>query len=71
MYYNSRYKTWKQAFNEVNAQARKHEIIKAIASEVVGRPVENMVGFTNEDRDLVWTNYYNTTELCENFSLLQ
>jgi hypothetical protein len=71
MYYNSRYKTWKQAFDEVNAAARKHEIIRAIASEIAGKPVENMVGFTNEDRDLVWNNYYNTTELCENFSLLQ
>jgi len=71
MYFNSRYKPWKQAFDEVNAQARKHEIIKAIASEIAGKPVENMVGFTNEDRDLVWNNYYNTTELCENFSLLQ
>ena len=71
MYYNSRYKTWKQAFDEVNAAARKHEIIKAIASEVAGKSVENMCGFTNEDRELVSTNYYNTTEVCENFSLLQ
>ena len=71
MYHSKYYKTWEQAFNEVNAAARKHEIIKAIASEIAGKPVENMVGFTNEDRDLVWTNYYNTTELCENFSLLQ
>jgi len=71
MHYSKYHKTWKQAFNEVNALARKHEIIRAIASEIAGKPVENMVGFTNEDRDLVWTNYYNTTELCENFSLLQ
>ena len=66
MYYKSRYKTWEQAFAEVNAQALKHEIIKAIASEVVGRPVENLVGFTNEQRDMVWNDYYNTTVLCEN-----
>ena len=71
MYHSKYYKTWEQAFNEVNAAARKHEIIRAIASEVAGKPVENMCGFTNEDRELVWTNYYNTTELCENFSLLQ
>jgi len=71
MYHSKYYKTWKQAFEEVNASARKHEIIKAIASEIAGKPVENMCGFTNEDRELVWTNYYNTTELCENFSLLQ
>jgi len=63
MYYNSRYKTWKQAFDEVHAQVRKHEIIRAIASEIAGKPVENMSGFTNEDRELVWTNYHNTTEL--------
>jgi len=71
MYHSKYYKTWEQAFNEVNASARKHEIIKAIASEIAGKSVENMCGFTNEDRELVWTNYYNTTELCENFSLLQ
>jgi hypothetical protein len=66
MYNSKYYKTWKQAFAEVNAQALKHEIIKAIASEVVGRPVENLVGFTNEQRDMVWNDYYNTTALCEN-----
>ena len=33
MYNSKYYKTWKQAFAEVNAQALKHEIIKAIASE--------------------------------------
>ena len=71
MYHSKYYKTWEQAFNEVHAQVRKHEIIKAIASEIAGKSVENMSGFTNEDRELVWTNYYNTTELCENFSLLQ
>ena len=46
MYYNKYHKTWKQAFAEVNAQALKHEIIKAIASEIVQRPVENLIGFT-------------------------
>ena len=66
MYYNSRYKTWKQAFAEVNASVLRHEIIKAIASEVAGKPVENLVGFTNEQRDMVWNDYYNTTALCEN-----
>jgi hypothetical protein len=66
MYNSKYYKTWKQAFAEVNASVLRHEIIKAIASEVVGRPVENLVGFTNEQRDMVWNDYYNTTELCEN-----
>jgi len=58
------YKTWQQAFDEVNAARLKHEIITAIASEVVGKPVENLIGFTDEQRDLVWNDYYNTTELC-------
>ena len=63
MYYNKNYKTWKQAFAEVNAQALKHEIIKAIASEIVQKPVENLVGFTDEQRNQVWSDYYNTIEL--------
>ena len=37
---------------------------EAIASEVAGKSVENLIGFTNEQRDLVWNDYYNTTELC-------
>ena len=53
MYYQSKSNiTWEQAFNEVNA------------SVVAGKPVENLIGFTNEQRDLVWNDYYNTTELC-------
>ena len=63
MYYNSKYKTWKQAFAEVNAEALKHEIIRAIASEIVQRPVENLVGFTDEQRNQVWSDYYNTITL--------
>ena len=65
MYYQSKSNmTWKQAFDEVNASVLKHEIIIAIASEVVGKPVENLIGFTNEQRESVWCDYYNTTELC-------
>jgi len=63
MYNSKYYKTWKQAFAEVNAQALKHEIIKAIASEIVQRPVENLVGFTDEQRNQVWSDYYNTITL--------
>ena len=59
------YRTWQQAFDEMNASVLKHEIICAIASEVAGKPVENLIGFTNEQRDLVWNDYYNTTELCD------
>ena len=58
------YRTWQQAFDEMNASVLKHEIITAISSEVVGKPVENLIGFTDEQRDLVWNDYYNTTELC-------
>ena len=65
MYYQSKSNiTWEQAFNEVNASVLKHEIIIAIASEVVGKPVENLIGFTDEQRESVWSDYYNTTELC-------
>ena len=49
----------------MNASALKHEIIRAIASEVVGKPVENLIGFTDEQRESVWCDYYNTTELCD------
>ena len=63
MYYNRNYKTWKQAFDEVNAEILKHQIIKAIASEIVQRPVENLIGFTDEQRNQVWTDYYNTIAL--------
>ena len=66
MYYQSKSNiTWKQAFAEVNASFLRHEIICAIASEVAGKPVENLIGFTDEQRELVWNDYYNTTELCE------
>jgi len=63
MYYNRNYKTWKQAFAEVNAEILKHEIIIAIASEIVQKPVENLVGFTDEQRNQVWSDYYNTLAL--------
>lgn len=63
MYYNRNYKTWKQAFAEVNAEITKHEIIRAIASEIVQKPVENLVGFTDEQRNQVWSDYYNTLAL--------
>ena len=63
MYYNRNYKTWKQAFAEVNAEILKHQIIIAIASEIVQRPVENLVGFTDEQRNQVWSDYYNTITL--------
>ena len=39
------YRTWQQAFDEMNASVLKHEIICAIASEVAGKPVENLIGF--------------------------
>ena len=66
MYYQSKSNiTWKQAFDEVNASVLKHEIICAIASEVAGKPVENLIGFTDEQRESVLCDYYNTTELCE------
>ena len=65
MYYQSKSNmTWKQAFAEVNASVLKHEIICAIASEVAGKSVENLIGFNDEQRDLVCNDYYNTTELC-------
>lgn len=66
MYYNRNYKTWEQAFNEVNAEIHKRNIINAIASEIAGKPVEDMSEFTREDVQLVWNNYYNTITLCEN-----
>ncbi len=66
MYYQSKSNmTWKQAFAEVAASHLKHEIICAIASEVAGKPVESLIGFTDEQRNLVDNDYYNTTELCE------
>ena len=66
MYYQSKSNmTWKQAFAEVNASVLRHEIICAIASEVAGKSVENLIGFTDEQKESVWCDYYNTTELCE------
>ena len=62
MYRN--YITWEQSFKEVNESVLRHEIICAIASEVVGKPVENLIGFNDEQRESVWCDYYNTTELC-------
>ena len=59
------YRTWQQAFDEMNASVLKHEIIRAIASEVAGESVNNLCGFTDEQKESVWCDYYNTTELCE------
>ena len=57
-------KTWKQAFEEVDAYKIKREIINLIACEITGRQVKSLLELTKEDRELVWNNYYNTTELC-------
>jgi len=57
-------KTWKQAFEEVDAHRIKGEIIRAIACEISGKQVENLLDLTKEDRELVWNNYYNTIQLC-------
>ena len=43
MYYNSKYKTWKQAFDEVNQEITKREILNAIATAMVGYEVENLL----------------------------
>ena len=63
MYRN--YITWEQSFKEVNASILRHEIICAIASEVADEPVNNLCGFTDDQKESVWCDYYNTTELCE------
>ena len=63
MYKN--YITWEQSFKEVNESILRHEIICAIASEVAGESVNNLCGFTNDQKESVWCDYYNTTELCE------
>ena len=63
--YNSKYKTWKQAFDEVNREITKREIINAIATAMVGYEVENLLPLDNEDKQLVWENYY-TTLTCTN-----
>ena len=65
MYYNSKYKTWKQAFDEVNREILKREILNAIATAMVGYEVENLLPLDNEDKQLVWENYY-TTLTCTN-----
>lgn len=65
MYYNSKYKTWKQAFEEVNREITKREILNAIATAMVGYEVENLLPLDNEDKQLVWENYY-TTLTCTN-----
>ena len=65
MYYNPKYKTWKQAFDEVNREITKREIINAIATAMVGYEVENLLPLDNEDKQLVWENYY-TTLTCTN-----
>lgn len=58
-------KTWKQAFEEVDAHRTKMEIINLIACEIAGRQVETLLELTKEDKELVWNNYYNTIKLCE------
>ena len=63
MYRN--YITWEQSFKEVNASILRNEIICAIASEVADEPVNNLCGFTDDQKESVWCDYYNTTELCE------
>ena len=65
MYYNSKHKTWKQALDEVNREITKREIINAIATAMVGYKVKNLSPFNNEDKQLVWENYY-TTLTCTN-----
>ena len=59
------YKTWKQTFDEVNREITKREIINAIATAMVGSEVENLLLLDNEDKQLVWENYY-TTLTCTN-----
>ena len=65
MYYNRKYKTWKQAFDEVNREITKREILNAIATAMVGSEVENLLPLDAEDKKLVWENYY-TTLTCTN-----
>lgn len=66
MYYNPKYKTWKQAFDEVNREITKREILNAIATAMLGGDeVENLSHLDAEDKKLVWENYY-TTLTCTN-----
>ena len=47
MYYNSKYKTWKQAFDEVNREITKRELINAIATAMVVYEVEKLLPLDN------------------------
>ena len=63
MYKN--YITWEQSFKEVNESILRHEIIISITNEMFNGDFNNLSTFTNDQKDEVWNNYYNTTELCE------
>ena len=63
MYRN--YITWEQSFKEVNESILRHEIIISITNEMFNGDFNNLSTFTNDQKDEVWNNYYNTTELCE------
>jgi hypothetical protein len=63
MYRN--YITWEQSFKEVNESILRHEIIISITNEMFNGDFNNLSTFTNDQKEEVWNNYYNTTELCE------
>ena len=63
MYKN--YITWEQSFKEVNESILRHEIIISITNEMFNGDFNNLSTFTNNQKEEVWNNYYNTTELCE------
>jgi len=63
MYKN--YITWEQSFKEVNESILRHEIIISITNEMFNGDFNNLSTFTNDQKEEVWNNYYNTTELCE------
>ena len=62
MYRN--YITWEQSFKEVNESILRHKIIISITNEMFNGDFNNLSTFTNDQKDEVWNNYYNTTELC-------
>ena len=57
------YKTWQQAFDEVNAAQLKHEIISEITKSMFGDHLENLSTLDQSEKDEVWNNYYNTISL--------
>ena len=59
------YITWEQSFKEVNESVLRHEIIISITNEMFNGDFNNLSTFTNDQKEEVWNNYYNTTELCE------